>query len=101
MYHVGSILASFIPVVIATLEGADPESIAKYGVLGAVLAWFMFRADKRLGGIEHKMVGLNRTMLIEIMSRPGTSPAAQKLCREELRKVAPELSASIDDEQGN
>lgn len=101
MYQAGRIIASFIPVVSAMVEGADPESIARYGILGAVLAWFMFRADKRLGGIEHKMTGLNRTLLIEILSRPGTSGIAKRAVREELRRVAPDLALDEEAEQPN
>jgi hypothetical protein len=89
-------LLAFVPVLSQLGEGADVEALAKYGLLGVVLAWFMIKADKRLGGIEHKMVGLNRTMLIEILSRPTTSERSKQLCRDELRKIDPSLADEIE-----
>jgi hypothetical protein len=88
-------ILGMLPLFTALVEGLDPDSVARYGLLGAVLGWFMLRADKRLAGIEHKMGGLQRTMLLEILSRPTTSVRARQLCQEELRKVAPELAEDV------
>ena len=91
-------LLAAVPFVSGLIAQVEAESLARYGILGCVLAWFMFRADKRLGGIEHKMAGLNRTMLIEILSRPTTSEKAKQMCRDELKKVAPDLAAEFQGE---
>ncbi len=89
---------AFVPALAELVGPVEPETFARYGLLGAVLAWFMVRADKRLGGIEHKMAGLNRTMLIEILSRPSTTERAKQACRDELRRVAPDLLAEFSGE---
>ena len=94
--NIASYIMAFIPFLSQLGDKLDPEQITRYGLLGCVLAWFMFRADRRLAGIEHKMGGLNRTMLIEILSRPTTSERAKIECRNELRKVAPNLADELD-----
>lgn len=90
---------AFVPLAVSMAEIADPALVEKYGILGLVLAWFMLRADKRLAGIEHKIGGLNRTMLIEILSRPSTGEKARQACREELRKVDPRLADEAEVER--
>lgn len=90
--------AAFIPAVAQLAAKSDNlEPFAQYGLLGLILAWFMMKADKRLGGIEAKMVGLNRTMLIEVLSRPTTTERGKKMCREELRKIDPALVDEIEE----
>ena len=58
-----------------------------YGPMGIFAAYFMLKIDPRLASIEHKMVGLNRTMLIELLSRESISVAAKAAAREELEKL--------------
>ena len=100
MANTFSVFLAFVPFVAALAEGVDVELMTRYGLLGIVLGWFMLRADKRLAGIEHKMGGLNRTMLIEILSRENVSKQAKAECRRELRKVAPDLAEEIDRHHG-
>lgn len=92
MQTVLSTVIGFVPFAAALLDKVEPDSLARYGLLGVVLWWFMLKADKRLAGIEHKMEGLNRTMLIEILSRSGTSLAARQMAVKELRKIDPALA---------
>lgn len=75
-----------------------PEALARYGLLGIVLGWFMLRTDKRLAGIEHKLTGLHRTMLIELLTRPNLPIAARSEVRRELRKSAPDVLAEFGGE---
>ena len=96
MNNLFTILIAFVPLFSELSGPFDTETVAKYGLLGCVLAWFMVRADKRLGGIEHGMNGLRRTMLIEIFSRPNTSERARLECKKEMRKVAPDLADEMD-----
>ena len=91
----GTVIA-FLPAATAVLEGADASKLGEYGLFGIILGWFMFRHDKRLAAIEHRMTGLNRTMLVEILSRPSTNPHTRRVALEELRKVDPSLAESHD-----
>ena len=84
-------LIALLPAASAFMEGLDPDTVARYGLLGLVLGWFMLKADKRLSGIESKMEGIQRTMLLDILSRPATSDRAKLECERELRRIAPEL----------
>lgn len=92
-------LLPLVPFAAEVLTNAGAESLAKYGLLGAVLAWFMVRNEKsqdrvvvHLEKLEHKMSGLSRTMLIEILSREGLSERAKRACHTELQRVAPDLA---------
>ncbi len=80
---------AFSPLIGVALEAAEPETIARYGLAGAVIYFLMVKADKRLSGIEHKIVGVNRALLIELLSRPGTTPQGRRAAREELKKIDP------------
>lgn len=69
------------------------EPFMRYGLLGAVLSWFMFKMDGRLERIEkaivsntHSVTGFKRTMLIEIISRETISLTAKQMAKEELEK---------------
>ncbi len=84
-----NIFVAFAPMIGAAIEAAEPETFVKYGLLGTVIYFLMIKADKRLNGIEHKIGGLNRTLLIELLSRPGTTPQGKKAAREELKKLDP------------
>lgn len=97
--HATTYILAASPFLVGIIEQASPDALARYGLFGIVLAWFMFRAEKRLSGIEHKMGGLNKTMLIEIMSRPTTSVRAQRLCKDELRKIDPMLAQEFSTEE--
>lgn len=87
-----------IPLALVLLAQAEVQSIAQYGVLGAVLAWFMVRSEKLLERIEHKIVGMNKTMLIWLLESQTTSPRAKTACKEELRKLDPHMADEIGGE---
>ena len=86
-----SILA-FAPLLSAMTDGLDTDALSRYGLIGAVLLWFMTRVDKRLVGIESGVNGLKRAMMLDVLSRPTTSQRARTVCREELRQTDPELA---------
>lgn len=98
MKILGSCIA-FLPAVSTFLEGADLETLSRYGLLGLVLAWFMVKADGRLAKIEHRLGGLSRTQLIEIMSRSTTTPHVRRIALQELRRSDP--STAVEWEQTN
>lgn len=91
-----------LPALTAILAQAEVQSVSMYGVLGAVLAWFMVKAEKmmnksadRMERIEHKIVGMNKTMLIWLLENQNTSPKAKLACRQELRKLDPDIADEI------
>lgn len=81
--------------IFAAIEDAGIEKIAGYGILTVILGWFMQVADKRLSGIEHALNGMRRTVLIDILARTSDS-AVQRACKEELRKVDPNLASEFE-----
>lgn len=90
--HAGTYALAAIPTILAIIAQAEVQTVAQYGVLGGVLAWFMIRAEKLLTRIEHKIVGMNKTMLIWLLEAPTTSVLAKRMCKEELRKLDPEMA---------
>ena len=59
----------------------------EYGLAGCIIFYLMHFIDKRLGRIEHRLSGLQRTMLIELLSRDSISIQAKAMAREELSKI--------------
>lgn len=101
MTNLFAFVAGVAPFLASIAEGVDLDRLTVNSLLGLVLSWFMLRAEKHLSGIKHQMAGLNRTMLIEILSRPGTSPRARLEARRELHKEAPDLAREMGvDEPG-
>lgn len=70
--------------VVAQLEDLKPWF--QYGLAGVVIFFLMQKVDTRLGRIEHKLTGLNRTLLIELLSRESLSFQAKKMAEAELEK---------------
>lgn len=101
MTHLFAFFVTAAPILASVAEGVDFDRLTVNGLLGLVLSWFMLRAEKHLAAIKHQMAGLNRTMLIEVISRPGTSDRARLEARRELRKEAPDLARELGlDEPG-
>ena len=94
-----TIVVTSSPALAQLVTSADGETVAKYGLLGAVLAWFMIRAEKRLGAIEHGLSGVRRTILIDVLSRPGISAQTRRMGMAELKKAAPDLLEELDRDQ--
>lgn len=58
------------------------------GVFSLFSGWLMWRVDSRLGSIEHKLVGLNRTLLVDLISRESVGIQAKALARQELENLS-------------
>jgi len=89
------------PEILAQLE--DYKPLLNYGLAGVFMAWLMWRVDGRLMSIEkainhnsHKMTGITRAMLIELVGRETTSVAAKAAAREELARFSPPPQESTD-----
>lgn len=62
------------------------------GAVGCVLAWFMFKAEPRLKGLEESIDRNTRALLLAIISIEGLSPGVKDQVNTLLKEV--ELSAS-------
>ncbi len=64
--------------------------IVAYGPMGIMLAWFMWRFEamvKAFRGLSHTIDGMTKAMLVEVMSRPGSTNAARQTASEMLSKM--------------
>ncbi len=95
MHSIVTGLVVFLPMATAILAQAEVQSIAQYGILGGVLGWFMLKAEKAFLRIEHKIVGMNKAMLIWLLESQNTSPRGKQVCRDELRKLDPDMAYEI------
>lgn len=73
---------------LAQIVEANP--FAAYGLAGLVIAWFMYFTEKlrvELKGLAHRIDGLTRALLMDLMSRDTTGPHAKAMASEELRRL--------------
>ena len=65
-----------------------------YGPMGVVLAWFMWRGEK-LGGeirsLAHRIDGLTRALLMDMISRDSVGPATKAQAKAEIAKISARL----------
>lgn len=74
------------PEVLAQIENWAPF-VAQIGFPSVVAVLMLTRFDSRLGSIEHRLVGVQRTLLIELLSRETISLQAKTMARQELEKL--------------
>lgn len=89
-----AVTAMVAAVIIAQLPGQDSPiatTLVVYGPMGVMLAWFAFRAEQKLDRVvdrldllSHRIWGMTKAMLAEVVSREGGSPAARKIAQEML-----------------
>ena len=62
-----------------------------YGPLGIMCSWMMWQFPKMVGEIRnlsHRIDGMTRAMLVDVLSRNGSvNPAAHKAAQEMLAKI--------------
>lgn len=65
-----------------------------YGPMGLICGWLMVRAEKKfdlviahLGRLSHRIDGLTRAMLADVLSRDSTGDVARKIAQEMLDKM--------------
>jgi hypothetical protein len=71
------------------------QPLAGGGVAGAVLIWFMVRAEQRLGAIERAITRLAQSQdrlvrgsMLELLARPGTTESIRVQARALLDELA-------------
>lgn len=99
LFKLFSFVCPSLGLAFAAVEGVGVEKVAGYGILTAILWWFMQTVDRRLGRIEHNLNGMRRTILIDILARSNDG-TVKRLCHEELRKVDPNLASEFDPGEG-
>lgn len=75
------------------LGGGYAGVLFAYGPMGIMLAWFALRAETRIDRVidrldylGHKINGMTRAMLAEIISRENHDSQARKIAEEMLRQ---------------
>lgn len=61
-----------------------------YGPLGFMCSWFMWRGEKVISEIRtlsHRIDGITKAMLVDVLSRESCGPAARKAAKDMLDKV--------------
>jgi hypothetical protein len=77
------------------------QPLAGSGVTGAVLIWFMVRAEQRLCAIEQAITRLARSQdrlvrgsMLELLAHPGTAESVRAQARALLDELAAERPAA-------
>jgi len=91
--------------LIAQMAAENP--LASYGIVGVVMGWLMwlvsalrsdikdFRAD--IKDSAHRLDGLSRTMLVDMLERENTGAHTKQYCREAIARI--DARASKDAEK--
>lgn len=56
----------------------DLAPLLNLGAVGVVLAWLMFRVERRMDRMAASLDRVSRALLMEILSRPGVSLSVTK-----------------------
>lgn len=86
-----------VPIFLASLILAQgsPEltlgnGLLVYGPMGLVLAWFMLRGEavvKEIRGLGHRIDGLTKALLVDVLSREHAGSKTREAAREMLDKI--------------
>lgn len=69
---------------------AADNPLASFGLAGIVIAWLFWFFDKLRNEIKllaHRIDGLTRAMLIDLVSRDGIGIHAKAMAQQELEKI--------------
>lgn len=69
------------------MEPAALPVLYQLGVTGVVLAWFMFRVEKRMDRVELALDRLTRTQLLTLLARPDVEDAIKTQVRTILAEM--------------
>lgn len=77
-----------IAALIAQTGSESPLALLTvYGPMGVMLGWFMFRFERWMTKLNHKIDGLTRAMLITELGRENAGPHARELAKDMLDKI--------------
>lgn len=66
------------------------QGLFVYGPMGLVLAWFMLRGEavvREIRALAHRIDGLTKAMLIDVLSREHAGSSTREAAREMLTKI--------------
>lgn len=74
------------------------SEMAKFGLLGVVLGWFMFKFDRttretareivqEIRTLAHRIDGMTRAMLVDVISRDNCGPHAKQEAQKMLANI--------------
>lgn len=73
---------------------AEHSELYTYGPMGVILAWFLWRGEKlgasvakRLDTLSHRIDGITRAMLVDVISRDSAGSHAKDAARTMLAKI--------------
>jgi len=69
---------------------SENSGLLTYGPMGIMCAWLMLRAEKIFGDIRslsHRIDGLTRALLMDLVSRDTIGPATKEQARQEIAKI--------------
>lgn len=75
--------------VIAQSAG-EASLFAQYGLLGAVLGWFMYHGSKlpsEIRALAHRVEGLTRALLVDMSERESSGIHVKRHCRDEIARI--------------
>jgi hypothetical protein len=85
---------SFALDALAQLGSEYQQPLLTYGPLGVMTLWFMLRGEKIANGViselrdlSHRMDGITRAMLADVLTREGANEYAKKFVADQLAKI--------------
>jgi hypothetical protein len=75
--------------ILAQLQDSAP-ALYTYGPMGVILAWFMWRGEKlstEVRSLAHRIDGLTRALLVDMMNRETTGPTARRYAAEAIAQI--------------
>ncbi len=75
---------------LAQLANENQAALTVYGPMGIMLAWFMWRGEKvagKLADLAHRIDGLTKALLLEMIDRDSLGAGTQKYIHETIAKI--------------
>lgn len=76
--------------LISQLASDNSTVLFAYGPMGVVLAWFMWRAERVfsiLADLTHRIDGLTKALLVDMVNREDTGLATKRYATEAIAKI--------------
>lgn len=75
-----------IPRILAQIQDWA-GALTQWGASGVVIAWFMFRSESRMGGLERAMDTLARAHLLSVVANHEASAVVREQAGELLKEL--------------
>jgi hypothetical protein len=66
----------------------SPTLMAQFGIAGVVLAWFMFRVERRMDDMRQALDRLTRAQMLTLLARPDVDEAIKSQVRSIMTEMA-------------